>query len=126
MCERIDDCAPLPFTQSMRLAFLTTVFAALLLGCKNPATDGRTVRTPVKVIPVNPIQGKVVLLKTDLNYVIIDFSLGRLPSPEQKLNVYRGGQKVGQVRISGQSVSVNFAADIVAGEAKVGDEVKED
>lgn len=106
----------------MRLALLTTVLGLSLLGCQNP----RPRPTPVMVIPVNPIRGKVVLVNAELKYVVIDFSLGRLPNPEQKLNAYRAGQKVGEVRISNQAVSVNFAADIVAGEAKLGDEIKED
>lgn len=77
-------------------------------------------------MPVNPIQGKVVALNAELKYVVVDFSLGRLPQPDQKLNVYRAGQKVGELRVSNQSILVNFAADIIAGEAKKGDEVREE
>ncbi|MBI3192196.1 MAG: hypothetical protein HYZ36_05970, partial [Pedosphaera parvula] len=51
--------------------------------------------------------------------------LGRPPVVDQRVNLYRKGQKVGEVRISSQSRNNNFAADIMAGEARVGDEARE-
>ena len=105
-------------------SWLAVLTASLLAGCQVPS-QGRPPK-PVTVVPVNPIQGKVVALNADLKYVVVDFSLGRLPRPDQKLNAYRAGQKVGEVRVSSQSILVNFAADIIAGEARIGDEVRED
>lgn len=77
------------------------------------------------MVPVNPLAGKVVLVNEPLRYVVVDFALGRPPVADQRLNVYRKGQKVGEVRISSQSRNNNFAADVMAGEARVGDEVRE-
>jgi hypothetical protein len=45
---------------------------------------------------------------------------------EQRLNVYRNGQKVGEVKVTGPALDTTIAGDIVAGEAQLGDEVRED
>lgn len=122
----------------MRLILAATLFLAPLLGCANRqpgATDaprnGTAARTlpptPPKpiLVPINPLIGKVVLVNGPLRYVVLDFALGRPPTANQRLNVYRKGQKVGEVRISSQSRNNNFAADIMSGEARVGDEARE-
>ena len=49
----------------------------------------------------------------------------RLPALEQRLIVYRGGLKVGEVKVSGPQQDDNIVADIVAGQAEAGDEVRD-
>jgi hypothetical protein len=49
-----------------------------------------------------------------------------LPAIERKLEVYRTGLKVAEVRITGPSRDLNTVADIVAGECQPGDEVRGD
>ena len=77
------------------------------------------------MVPLSPSAGRVVLVNASLRYVVVDFGLGNPPSAGQRMNVYRQGQKVGEVKISSQSRTNNFAADITAGEARAGDEVRE-
>jgi hypothetical protein len=72
---------------------------------------------------VRPI-GKVASINANLRFVVIDFSLSRVPELEQRLSVYRQGQKVGEVKISGPTINQNTVADIVTGEAQLGDEVR--
>lgn len=74
---------------------------------------------------VQPV-GLIASINTNLRFVVIDFSLSRVPEVEQRLGVYRQGQKVGEVKISGPTINQNTVADLVAGEARVGDEVRED
>jgi hypothetical protein len=85
-----------------------------------------TPRTDSVVNPLVQPVGKVASVNANLRFVVIDFSLSRVPEVEQRLNVYRQGQKVGEVRISGPTLNQNTVADIVAGEAQTGDEVRAD
>jgi len=50
--------------------------------------------------------------------------LNPVPQVDQRLGVYRQGQKVGEVKISSQARNSIIAADITQGEANVGDEVR--
>jgi hypothetical protein len=80
---------------------------------------------PETVVPINPIIGKVVSVNPSLRFVVVDFMTGPLPEQNQKLNVYRNGQKVAEARFSGPFRNSNVAADILAGEVQVGDEVRQ-
>jgi len=81
---------------------------------------------PPKFAPANPIAGRIALVNPTLRYVVVDFSLGRRPVAGQQLNIYRQGQKVGEIRISSQAQENNFAADIVSGDVRTGDEAREE
>ncbi|MBM3835766.1 MAG: hypothetical protein FJ403_21355 [Verrucomicrobia bacterium] len=76
--------------------------------------------------PVDESTGKVVAVNSNLRFVVIDYSLGKLPALERRLGVYRQGQKVGEVKISGPEQSNNIVADITTGDARLGDEVRAD
>ena len=76
--------------------------------------------------PVSAFSGKVVLVNAPLRYIVVEGTIGRLPPVDQKLNVYRDGQRVGEAVVSGQSRGANFAADITLGDARVGDTVRSD
>lgn len=117
----------------LRVLLLAGLFAA---GCAGPPTakdetpparTGKGQPAPVPVIePVAAFTGKVVLVNAPLKYVVVEGVIGRLPPVDQSLNVYREGQKVGVVVVSNQSRGANFAADISAGDARVGDTVRSD
>lgn len=81
---------------------------------------------PTEVVTrIEPLGGKIVSANANLRFVVLDFSLQVLPALEQRFNVYRGGRKVGEVKVTGPARDSNIAADIIAGEAQVGDEVRE-
>jgi hypothetical protein len=72
-----------------------------------------------------PLNARVVGGKEEFRFVIIDFTNSRRPALDEKLGVFRVGQKVGEIKVSGpfwQDTTV--AADLLAGEAKYGDEVR--
>jgi hypothetical protein len=48
-----------------------------------------------------------------------------LPAVEQRLFVYRQGLKVGEVKVDTWQLGENAVADLVSGEAKPGDEVRD-
>jgi hypothetical protein len=65
------------------------------------------------------------MVNDNLRYVVVDFGFGLLPQPEQRLGVYRDGNKVAEIKVSSHSRNSNFAADIVTGTVRTGDGVKQ-
>ena len=78
------------------------------------------------ITPVSAFSGRVVLVNGPLKYLVAEGTIGRLPPVEQRLNIYRDGQKIGEAVVSNQSRGANFAADILQGEARVGDTLRSD
>jgi len=72
------------------------------------------------------LSGKVVSVNPVLRFVVMDFPVFRMPVVDQRLNVYRNGRKVGEIKVTGPSLETTIAGDLTAGEAQVGDEVRED
>jgi len=68
----------------------------------------------------------VASVNSRLKFVVLDFSLSPLPFLDQKLFVYRGEQKVAELKVTGPVRGSNVGADIVAGEAQQGDETREE
>ena len=87
---------------------------------KPPVTDSK--KTPP---PVNVMSGKVATFNSAGRFVVLDFSAGKLPALEQTMNVYRDGKKVGEVKVSGPTRDNNTVADLVSGDARKGDEVRD-
>jgi hypothetical protein len=76
------------------------------------------------VTPENALVGKVAMVNTTARFVVLNFPLGKMAAVEQRLNLYRRGLKVGEVKVTGPQREDNTVADLVAGEAEVGDEVR--
>ncbi len=92
-----------------------------------PPKPAKAQPNPGPVIePVSAFSGKVALVNAPLRYIVVEGTIGRLPPVDQKLNVYRDGQRVGEAVVSGQSRGANFAADITLGDARAGDTVRSD
>jgi hypothetical protein len=68
--------------------------------------------------------GTVARVNVPARFVILTFPVGTLPSVGTELFVYRHGLKVGEVKVTPPQNSNNTAADIVAGEAAIGDETR--
>ena len=79
-----------------------------------------------EVRPDEGLSGKVVLINRVLRFVVMDFPIRRMPAVDQRLNVYHDGRKTGEVKVTGPTRDTTIAGDITAGEAQVGDEVRED
>jgi|ERR1041385_5228200 hypothetical protein len=89
-------------------------------------SDRRRGASPPEVRLDESVSGKVLFVNAALRFLVMDFPVRRLPVLDQRLNVYRNGQKVGQVKVTGPARDTNIAGDITAGEAQPGDEVRED
>ncbi|MDB6110432.1 MAG: hypothetical protein JWR69_2182 [Pedosphaera sp.] len=86
-----------------------------------PAEDGKFI-----VTPETTLVGKVVRVHENARFVVLNFPVGTMPAPQQRLNVYRHGLKVGEVKVTDLRQDDNTVADVVNGEVQVGDEIRGD
>lgn len=77
------------------------------------------------VTPENALTGKVATYNDAGRFVVLDFPSGRLPVADQRMFVYRRGLKVGEVKINSWQRNHYVVADLTAGEAQSGDEVRD-
>jgi hypothetical protein len=118
----------------MRRIACLVLTGTLLAGCaSHPAKPVKTTagapgttdaNSKVIVTPDTTLTGKVVRLNESGRFVVVNFPVGGLPATGQTLDVYRQGLKVGEVKISNFQQGDNTVADIITGEAQVGDELR--
>jgi hypothetical protein len=89
-----------------------------------PRAGARSGASPLTVTPEDVLVGKVVGFNAPGRFVVLNFPLGKMPAPERRLNLYRRGLKVGEVKVTGPQQQDNTVADLVAGEAEVGDDAR--
>src|SRR5664280_1248540 len=77
------------------------------------------------VTPEEGVDGKVAWVNSNLQFVVVTFPIGRTPGPDRRLNVYRKGLKVGEIKITGPQREDSVVGDLIAGEAQSGDTVRE-
>jgi hypothetical protein len=82
--------------------------------------------SPSLIVTPGKPSGKIALVNPSSRFVIVSFPPGTMPPPERRLSVYRGGLKVAEIRVTQPQHDMNTAADILAGECQVGDEVRTD
>jgi hypothetical protein len=94
---------------------------------KTPLTsNARAAKQKSSLAPALQLTGKIASVNAELRFVVLDFSVGDMPGINQRLGVYRAGQKVGQVKVTGPQSDTNIVADITEGEAQTGDEVRQE
>lgn len=135
----------------MRLLLTICCALALCAGCSSPQTkktassqdrkperkSGQRLGAPTvagepanqekpgpRITPLQEVSGKVARVNPQLRFVVVDFFLSEMPESDRRMSVYRKGQKVGEVKISGPARNNIVAADIIAGDAQVGDEIR--
>jgi hypothetical protein len=132
----------------MRLLLIVMLCGAVFVGCRhgsssenpfafkpkkgreNKAAEAQKTAQPAaqpavpRVQPLNELSGRIASVNAALRFAVLDFHLAQLPSVDQRLAVFRQGQKVGEVKVTGPVRDHNIVADIVAGEAQIGDEVR--
>jgi hypothetical protein len=122
----------------MRRFVCLVLSGTLLAGCaSHPAKSDKTTadgtagapgtkgaNSKVVLTPDTTLTGKVVRLNESGRFVVVNFPVGGLPAAGQTLDVYRQDLKVGEVKISNFQQGDNTVADIITGEAQVGDELR--
>jgi hypothetical protein len=76
------------------------------------------------VTPETGLAGKVVRVVSSGRFAVLNFPIGRMPSIDQRAEVFRQGLKVGELRITGPQLDDNIVADILTGEVQPGDQVR--
>jgi hypothetical protein len=93
---------------------------------KRPVSaSAKSEQSKVTIVPETGLQGKIVSVNASLRFVVLNFPVGRMAAVEQQMAVYRQGQKIGEIKVTGPQQDDNIIADVTTGEAEVGDEVRE-
>jgi hypothetical protein len=99
---------------------------------KPAATVRKTTVKPATAVAPQPIitpdhslAARVVSYNAIGRFVVLSFPPGQLANLEQSFFLYRDGMKIGEVKITGPQRDNNIVADLVTGEAQVGDEVRD-
>jgi hypothetical protein len=79
----------------------------------------------VIVTAASGLAGRIIKMNPEGRFVILNFPIGHLPALEQRMNVYRRGLKVGEVKITGPQMDDDIVGDVIDGEAQAGDEVRD-
>ena len=114
------------------MPFTLVIVGMLATGClhhrpvrtASPATSAAVAPQSI-VTPDNSLTARVVSYNASGRFVVLSFPVGQMPKLEQSLFLYRDGMKVGEVKITGPQRENNIVADLVAGEAQVGSEVRD-
>ena len=110
------------------------IFAALLAaaicGCSESGNKTGIVRSAAAsprpiVTPNYSLAARVISVNIVGRFVVLSFPTGQMPKVEQTLFLYRGGLKVAEVHVTGPQQDSNIVADLISGEAQVGDAVRD-
>ena len=77
------------------------------------------------VAPDTSLTARVASYNATGRFVVLGFPVGQMPKLDQTLFLYRNGLKVAEVKVSGPQRDNNIVADLVSGDAMVGDEVRD-
>lgn len=126
------DLPPLQdFTGFMRTSLWMVLAVLLASGCagrlRGPAATAFQPGSGSQLIvtPETRLIGKVVTFDPDARFAVLNFPIGHLPVLGQRLSVYRLGLKVGEIKVTGPQRDDNIVGDVTAGDARKGDEVRE-
>ena len=129
----------------MRL-FVSLVMVVVLSGCalwpwgkKGDTSTAKTTSSPTNSVVADKngkdkpiitaetaLVGKVVRVNETARFAVLNIPVGSMPPAQQTMNVYRRGLKVGEVKVTALRQDNNIVADIVKGEAQIGDEIRLD
>lgn len=80
---------------------------------------------PAIVTPNDSLAGKVAAFNSAGRFVVLNFPGAQMPKVDQTLFLYRAGLKVAEIKVTGPQSDDNTVADIISGDAQVGDEVRD-
>ena len=120
----------------MRLNLTCAAVVALaslsMTGCfwrREKAQPAFTVKSPgtqtnVVMTPVTSAIGRIASVNKPGNFAVINYPIGQVPANDTRLSIFRAGQKVGEIKISGPAADSFTVGDITTGSAQDGDEVR--
>ena len=118
-------------TMKISPVFLALVLALATSGCalfhhKTETSKPAARAKPAPIItPDFSLAAKVVSVNTIGRFVVLSFPASLMPRVDQTLFLYRAGLKTAEVRVTGPQQDNNIVADLVSGDAEVGDTVSD-
>jgi uncharacterized lipoprotein YajG len=118
-------------------AILSVAGCSLLPQAPHPttvATTSKAVKPNKPAAPTAPtaivtpdfsLAAKVISVNEVGRFVVLSFPASQMPKLEQTLFLYRTGLKTAEVRVTGPQQDNNIVADLVSGDARIGDTVSE-
>lgn len=109
------------------LPIFVLVAAVALTGCASKQHKSAAAKTASRTIvtPDDSLAAKVIKVNTVGRFVVLNFPEGQMPKLEQHLFLYRGGLKAAEVKTVGPQQETSIVADIVSGDAQLGDTVRD-
>lgn len=142
LAEMCVDVAAVPdLTRSMRIVVYLAALLAVIgsTGCiwhkhqpPPPLTPIGATSKPVTnantfiVTPEEGLHGRIASVNANLRFVVLTFPIGQMPAVDARLNVYRNGNKVAELKVTGPQREDNTVADVVSGDPIAGDEVRQE
>jgi len=113
----------------MRIEIGLVCAALLLAGCVHsnppantpPPTDKKKPAETYITPALGPV-GRVEMVNNESRFVVLSFPPGKVPPAGQTWRINHRGLKIARVKITGPQLELSTVADIVEGEANVGDE----
>lgn len=115
-------------TPVLLTALLAALAASGCSGMKPRSTAARpTAAAPARIItPDLSLAARVLSVNTVGRFVVLGFPASQMPGMDQTLFLYRDGLKVAQVKVTGPQQDNNTVADLISGDAQVGDTVRDE
>ncbi len=111
---------------------LPLVAAALVAGCSgtkpasgSPPGHAAPVKEAPVILPVTRPIGRIASVNLVSRFVVVTYPTTQLPPDGRRLGIYRDGRKLGEVKVTGFKQETFAAADLLSGEAQVGDEIRD-
>jgi hypothetical protein len=123
-----------PIAMKKLLPVLLLIAAVSLPGCAwtkrhtpwhHHAAKSAPGQSTAIVTPDESLAAKVLSVNTVGRFVVLNFPEGRVPKLDQHLFIYHAGLKVAEVKTVGPQQETSIVADLVSGDAQVGDTVRD-
>ena len=112
------------------LLAVVLLFGVVLSGCARKKAASPGAAAPAGKMPASPAKttwaGEVARVDPVARFVVLSFPLDQMPATDQRLNVYRHGVRVAEVKVTGPQRDRNTIADVLTGTPEAGDEVRAD
>jgi len=115
----------MPLTLLLVAGLLATGCSIFHKSAKTPAPAPVAHTSQTVVTPDNSLSAKVASYNAVGRFVVLSFPVGQMPRLDQTLFLYRNGLKVAEVKVTGPQRDNNIVADLVTGDAQVGDDVRD-
>jgi len=110
------------------LSLIIATGTSLCSGCQTqkpaPTVPVSPPALPPKVEALDGSVGRVVSVNAPLRFVVLDFSLSRLPQPGERLDLFHEGAIVGELKTGYHARESTVIADILQGMPVPGDEAR--